>query len=80
MQSKFQYLRVEYTIRRDSISLSDRIKIHSLFINGKLTTEYTDINLFYESMGMEGWDIKSYSVYTNSALTIEHVIFQKQIS
>jgi hypothetical protein len=79
MQSKFQYLRAEYTLP-NQVS-SDRVKIIQLFINGKLTTEYTDINRFYESMGMQGWDVKSCSIYTSiGQFTAEHVIFQKQIS
>ncbi len=72
MQINYKYMRVDYTL----IGFGNS-QIIALFVSGERIKKYTSIDLFYDDMGKDGWEIKGFNISKND---IFHVIFSKQLS
>lgn len=69
MQANYKYMRVDYTLMGFGNS-----QIITLFVNGERIKKYTSIDLFYDDMGKEGWEIKGFNISKNDFF---HAIFSK---
>lgn len=72
MQINCKYMRVDYTL----IGFGSP-QIIALFVNGEKIKKYTSIDLFYDDIGKDGWEIKGFNISKNDVF---HAIFSKQLS
>jgi hypothetical protein len=71
MQINYKYMRVAYSLEEFGP------KIYELYISGQKTKKYTDIDLFYDDMAKDGWEIKGFCI---NKYEVFHVIFSKLLS
>ncbi len=71
MQINYKYLRVVYSLKEFGPNIQE------LYVSGEKIKKYTDIDLFYDEMGKDGWEIKGFNI---NKYEVFHVIFSKLLS